>query len=239
MGRNMRSVGGYLLGCLTVLCPLACDGGSGADEARPDESAREHVLLKGHAVFGHEVRTIRPCGAEQAVWAIDSTGLMWEMHQELAPHVEPYEEIFVVVLGHGGDAPTDGFGADYPGSFVVDKVLYAAGEGFGCSLELDSIHYRASGNEPFWTLLLTGSAIELIRMGEAGRTWNEIQSRSTDSGVTYVGEASGSNVAVTISQEPCRDSMSGAFFAYRATVVVSGETLDGCALRGAAARVRP
>jgi uncharacterized membrane protein len=185
-------------------------------------------------VFGHEVRSIRPCGADEAVWAIDSTGLIWEVHQELAPHVEPYEEIFVVVQGHGGGAPTDGFGADYPGSFVVDKVLYAAGEGFGCDLDLDSIHYRASGNEPFWTLLLTGSAIELIRMGEESRTWTEIRSVPTESGVTYTGEASGSTaVEVAISEGPCRDSMSGALFGYRVTVVVSGETLDGCALRGA------
>jgi uncharacterized membrane protein len=186
-------------------------------------------------VFGHEVRTIRPCGAEEAVWAIDSTGLIWEVHQELAPQVEPYEEIFVVVQGHGGDAPTDGFGADYPGSFVVNRVLYAAGEGFGCGLELDSIHYRASGNEPFWTLLVADSAIQLIRMAEESQTWNAIRPVWTESGVTYLGEGGGSTaVEVTISEGPCRDSMSGALFGYHATVVLPGETLDGCALRGAA-----
>ena len=234
----MLGTNGYILGCLLALCAFACSGGSGAAPARLGDSTGKQLLLKGHAVFGHEVRTIRPCGTDEAVWAIDSTGLMWEVHRELAPHVEPYEEIFVVVQGRSGGAPTDGFGADYPGSFVIDRVLYAAAEGFDCGLDLDSLHYRGSGNEPFWTLLVLGSAIELIRMGEASKTWSDVRSVSTESDIRYIGEANGANpVEVTVSEGPCRDSMSGAFFEYRASVAVSGETLEGCALRGEAAQM--
>ena len=213
----------------------ACGGGSGADTEQSSAPANEQLLLKGHAVFGHEVRTIRPCGGEETLWAIDSTGLLWDLYKELAPGVEPYEEIFVIVLGAAGQAPLDGFGADYTGAFIVERVLYAAGEGFGCDLDLDGFQFRLSGNEPFWNLRISDGGAELDRMGAPSAAWTDVRSQQTEAGIKYMAHHDDAGTLdVSIVAEPCRDSMSGAFYGYRSEVIVSGERLQGCALRGAA-----
>lgn len=221
------------LGLLLALGALACSDDPEVEETQASIPAVELVLLKGHAIFGHEVRSIRPCGQNDAVWAIDSTQLLWEIHRELAPGIEPYEEVFTVVMGSEGAAPTDGFGAEYPGSFIVDQVMYAAGEGFGCDLDLSRFHYRLSGNEPFWGLELVDTTAVLMRMGAPDQNWNNVRTESSGAGFRYVGESEKTgSVEVSILEEPCRDSMSGAFHGYSASVSVAGETLIGCAIAG-------
>jgi uncharacterized membrane protein len=215
-------------------------GGAGADGESENVPEQDQQLLKGFAVFGHEVRTVRACDAAEPSWAIDSSGVLWDVHHELAPGAEPYEEVFVIVTGRPVEAPLDGFGADYPGAFIVETVLYAAREGFGCGLDLDGFDYRISGNEPFWTLVLSGETAELNRMGEPTQRWEEIRRGPDGEAVRYRAESGGLvSLDVTIRTEPCRDSMSGAFFGYAATLMLSDGRLNGCALRGTAAETGP
>lgn len=221
------------LGLLLAFAALACSGDPEVEETQASIPEVEQVLLKGHAILGHEVRSIRPCGQNEAVWAIDSTQLLWEIHRELAPGIEPYEEVFAVVRGSEGTAPSDGFGAEYPESFIVDQVIYAAGEGFGCDLDLSRFHYRLSGNEPFWGLELADTTAVLRRMGAPDQIWHNVRTDSSGVGFRYVGESEKTgSVEVSILKEPCRDSMSGAFHGYSASVSVAGETLIGCAIAG-------
>jgi putative lipoprotein len=216
-----------------ICCALACTSDSEKGSATVAEAPRAAEILKGHAQFGHEVRTIRPCGADEALWAIDSTNVQWELHQELAPGAEPYEEVFVAVSGNPGETLTDGFGVDYSGSFYVDRVVYAATEGWGCDLDLTRFLFRLSGNEPFWSLTVTDTATVLNRMDAPQQVWGEVTAEASDSGFSYVGGSGESgSVKVSISDEPCRDTMSGAYHAYSASVVVNGEVLRGCAIRG-------
>ena len=223
----------FVSGLLMALGVVACGGGPDVEETPSSDPAAEQVFLKGHAVFGHEVRSIRPCGGDEAVWAVDSTQLLWDLHSELAPGMEPYEEVFVVVLGSASDVPSEGFGAEYPGSFVVRKVLYAAGEGFGCDLDLSRFDFRLSGNEPFWTLSLFDASAELSRMDAPRQSWNDMRLELSEAGIRYVdlGGETGS-LEVSIREEPCRDSMSGAFYGHGASVSVAGEELNGCAIQG-------
>ena len=222
-----------LLGLIVAAGAVACGGGRDAEETQFSEAVRELDLLRGHAVFGHEVRSLRPCGKDESLWAVDSTQLLWDLHAELAPGIGPYEEIFVVVRGSEGDAPSDGFGAEYPGSFAVKQVLYAAGEGFGCDLDLSRFHYRLSGNEPFWTLSIADATGELSRMDAPGQIWSDLRPDTTGAAITYMSDGSDSDsLEISIREEPCRDSMSGAYHGYRASVVVAGEELIGCAIAG-------
>ena len=220
-------------GLLLAFGALACGGDADVAETPSDIPAVEQAFLKGHAIFGHEVRSIRPCGEDEALWAIDSTQLIWGLFRELAPGMEPYEEVFVVVQGIPGDTPLDGFGADYPGSFNVDRVVYAAVEGWGCDLDLGRFDYRLSGNEPFWTLNLFDDTAELSRIGAPGRTWNDLRMELIEAEIRYSAEDSESgSLVVSLTEEPCRDSMSGAYYGYGATVVLDDDELHGCALRG-------
>jgi putative lipoprotein len=227
-GTNGRSV--FLL---FTCCALACTSDSENGSAVVVETPRVAEILKGHAVFGHEVRTIRPCGEDEVLWAIDSSSVLWDVHQELAPGAEPYEEVFVTVSGNPGDALSEGFGADYSGAFYVDQVVYAATEGWGCDLDLSRFLFRLSGNEPFWSLTVTDTAAVLNRMDAPQQVWSDVDAEATDGGFRYVGGNGGSgSMEVSISDEPCRDSMSGAYHAYSASVAVNGEVLNGCAIRG-------
>ncbi|KPK79205.1 MAG: hypothetical protein AMS25_13520 [Gemmatimonas sp. SM23_52] len=202
-----------------LLCASAC--GSGAPESE---------IFRGFAVHGHEVRSFRPCGSEDALWAIDPKGKLWEMHDELVPHREPYEEVFAVVAGRMGAPPTEGFGADYPGRLEIDEVLYVAWEGFGCDTDWSGFDYRAYGNEPFWNVEVSAGVLRLNRLGSESRTWTDVQKHTIENGVRFEGD--GPPIELTLVREPCRDSMSGAYFGMSARLVLGAEELRGCALPG-------
>lgn len=218
---------------LAACCVLACSDERGVEEAPRGGPLPGLETIKGHAVLGHEVRAIQRCGEDEPVWAIDSTGFLWDVHHELAPGGDPYEKIFAVVRGISGEAPSDGFGAEYSGSFVVKQVIYAAGEGFGCDLDLNGFQFRLAGNEPFWNLTITDTTAELSRLGAQDQLWSGIQSEWSDGSFNCMGEGSGAgDLEVRVLHEPCHDSMSGAFYGYSASVLLAGEELFGCALRG-------
>ena len=194
--------------------------------------ARESQIFRGLAVHGHEVRSFRPCGSDEALWAIDRQGVLWEVHNELVPHREPYEQVFAVVAGRMGAPPTEGFGAEYPGRIDIDEVLYVAWEGFGCDTDLSGFDYRAYGNEPFWNVELSAGGLRLNRLGSESRTWANVREHTVENGVRFEGDEP--PIELTLVREPCRDSMSGAYFGMSARLVLGDEVLRGCALPGIA-----
>jgi putative lipoprotein len=212
-------------GRLSALCVAALLGLSACGNGAP-----ESQIFRGLAVHGHEVRSFRPCGSDEALWAIDRQGVLWEIHNELVPRSEPYEEVFAVVAGRTGPPPTEGFGADYPERLDVDEVLYVAWEGFGCDTDWTGFDYRAYGNEPFWNVELSAAGLRLNRLGSEARTWADFREHTIENGVRYEGD--GPPIELTLVHEPCRDSMSGAYFGMSARLVLGAEELRGCALPG-------
>jgi hypothetical protein len=95
---------------LAALLAVSCC--SDYKEESPDP-AQEARLYRGHALYAHEVRTFRPCGRDDPLWAIEPDGIFRSLHQA------PYQEIFAVVEAHELPAPADGFGADYPGALQI------------------------------------------------------------------------------------------------------------------------
>jgi hypothetical protein len=51
---------------------LAAAAMLGASACAP--GAPESQIVRGFAVHGHEVRSFRPCGSDEALWAIDPQG---------------------------------------------------------------------------------------------------------------------------------------------------------------------
>ena len=100
----------------------------------------------------------------------------------------------------------------------------------------DSPPLRAFGNEPFWNVELSNEGgIVYTRMGEPGITFPWAAPTTTSDSVTTlaygpVADSSGSHgIAVRIVEEDCPDTMADVIHPMRATVVVDGETLHGCA----------
>jgi len=218
----------------------SCTTDSDKDDqgARVDEVQRASDLkiVRGHYVFGHEVRSLRRCGEDDALWVVDTTNLLKDLHGELAPGTAPYAEIFVVATGRVGPPQEEGFGADYPGTLMIDEVIYAAVEGFGCDFDLSRFAYRALGNEPFWMVEVLPAEMRLTRPGQPVLMWTDVNKKETAGGVVF--HATGGDrprVELAIEKRPGRDTMSGAYFGLSATLVLDGQTLTGHALRGTTA----
>ena len=211
-------------GLVVLLAPFVLGGCA-------SENADELQVTRGHYVFGHEVRSLRPCGEEEALWVIDRSGLLARLHAELTPGTEPYAEVFAMVAGRVG-VPTDGFGADYPGALAVKDILYVAFEGFGCDFDWGRFIYRAQGNEPFWMVEVRSGEMRLTRPGEPDLVWTDVTESSSARGVVI--RSRNPPVELHIGPGPGRDTMSGAYFGLSARLLVEGKTLAGNALRGTA-----
>ncbi len=82
------------------------------------------AVTRGHLVLGPEVEVFRPCGAPEDLWltgdhAIDEA--LHKAYERLAS--QPYEEIYVEVVGEIGPQMDCGFCESYSGSFLVRRVI--------------------------------------------------------------------------------------------------------------------
>jgi putative lipoprotein len=171
---------------------------------------------------------------------VDGSGRLWGLHAELAPGLEPYEEVFAVVRGANGPPPAEGFGSDYPGQIRIDELLYVAGEGLGCDFDWPRFAYRAQGNEPFWWAEVAPAGLRVGLLGEKERSWPTVRESGAAAKTLFLAEG-GPGEAATLSllREPCRDSMSGAYYALSAVLALGERELRGCALPGDATRAAP
>lgn len=240
-----------LVGLVLFVGMWSCTSGDGEDvkdldvpSDRMDQddatgSAHDLEIVRGHYVFGHEVRTLRPCGEDEALWVVDRTNLLKGLHGELAPGTTPYAEVFVVAAGRIGPPPGEGFGAEYPGALTVEDVIYVAFEGFGCGFDWSRFLYRAQGNEPFWMLEVLPAGMRLTRPGHPDLTWTEVNENRTGGGVIFRGTGGGNPpVELVIEEGPSRDTMSGAYHGLSARLVLDDQTYMGNALRGTGAAGR-
>jgi hypothetical protein len=93
------------------ILPVAAAGGAGEP-------------LRGFYVFGHEVRTLQPCGSEAVHWIRADEPVrdrLREAYRELA--TAPYEELYLVAWGETSDQPGDGFAAGYDGQVVIEEIV--------------------------------------------------------------------------------------------------------------------
>lgn len=202
------------------------------DPGLPQPVSESPEVVHGTAVHGHEVRSFRPCGASEALWAIDSSGILWTLYQELAPDATPYPELYVILEGRPGGPPSDGFGVDYPGTMVVSRVLFVASEGDRCGADPATVRARAQGNEPFWGVTVASDSMTLHRLGYAPESRHGVLAGREASGAWFRGQPDPDlpdGPTLWILDRPCRDSMSGAYFHATARVDLGADILTGCA----------
>jgi len=224
----MRTAGLALLAAMVLA--------AGAARAAPPESGPERH--RGHLVLGHEMRSFTPCGERDAVWVFDRSpqGELSSSYQELA--TQPYQAIYVEVLGELGPRPTTGFGADFARSLTVRALERAVLEGKGCAEPLGRFTYRAVGNEPFWSAEIATSGISVTQLGgsdDPPRLEFPYNPPTVGAaGRVYVSstELPHNDLRVELQEATCIDTMSGARFRHRADVSLNGRNLRGCAYAG-------
>lgn len=228
----MRPMIRYVLALAATPLLLSCSRSDRAQVAEHSEP-QGPLTVRGFARYAHEVRAFTPCDSAAALWVVDSTQALWTPWRELAVDAGEPAELFAVVEGRVAAAPAEGFGMDYAGSLIVDRVLYVAREGYGCAAPWGRFAFRAFGNEPFWSLTIAADSITLIRPGESERTWHGGQRVPALGEFTITaGNPAASGVAVRVTAEPCRDTMTGSYFGHSATVRLGGDSIVGCALAG-------
>lgn len=243
----------YRIIAMTIggLLVAGCAGGAADD--RPEErspapatetpaASAAGPLLRGHAIFGDGVHALQRCGAHEALWISAGSELLGEAEAEF--------EMFVVVETTPQPVPAEGPGAGYPGAVEIEEVLYAGLEGPGCDFEWDSFYYRARGNEPFWMLEVNGPpgapprvrSLRLVRPGEHDALLDGfVEDTGPDGKSIRIGRPGGEGdearptpelIELVMRREPCRDSMSGAYFGLSAHFRYLGRTFTGCVLVG-------
>lgn len=231
--------------CVTAALTAACwtpeaESESGVSESQPvvvDRGLAEVSVVRGFLVLGPEVRSIKPCEEEDEWWVIP-TPRVTEVYEALGGGA--YEAVFVEVDATRGPPPASGFGADFAGLLTMRELRRAepADEGFGCTEDLSTFEFRASGEEPFWHLRVTPQSMTLSTPAGPEASFEAAAAAMAAGGWTYSSESTGPeavSIIATFRPDPCTDSMSGAVYSWTAEVTVGTERRVGCAWQGALA----
>jgi hypothetical protein len=105
---------------------------SGRGLAAVPPMAADEMLFQGWFVFGHEVRTFKPCSAEDDLWVMGTSAAMDDLraaHRAATLQVIPYAPLFVTITGRLVDPPQSGFGASYSGGLSAMRLVQARPRG--------------------------------------------------------------------------------------------------------------
>lgn len=87
---------------------------------------------------------------------------------------------------------------------------------------------RASGNEPFWTMLAGSQSIRLDQLDRPSTSFAGLAEGDLADGGTVEREAGPHRLRVTVTREHCLDTMSGEPSPLTVTIELDDETLRGC-----------
>jgi hypothetical protein len=125
VSRPVAAIAGLLAIGLTVAAAFGCVH---PDESpgRPAAAADPEVggVVEGLFVWGHEVRSFRPCGSQDELWVVGAPEITQPLIAEFRKLTErPYQPVYVRLVGEISNKQEDGFGADYDGTLRVREVL--------------------------------------------------------------------------------------------------------------------
>lgn len=190
--------------------------------------------FRGLYIYGHEVRSFTPCNSDKEYWALDNTnGDIVAVYSRLTH--KPYSPIFVEVQGILSQAPLDGFGADYDETLTIQKLTHAssAQEGWGCREKYGEFTFKAQGNEPGWTILISPDQIKFSSINfETPLLFPASPSQELNGSITYKSTKDGHTASITLSPIRSIDSMSGEVFGWKAEAEIDGTQYQGQAKRG-------
>lgn len=175
--------------------------------------------------------TFRACDEAAELWLLDEAdGTLTRLLTEDA------SAFYVEAYGERAPVPDDLPAArGQAGVFIVEQLLYAgtAGEGRGCEQSAMNVSVAARGNEPFWAATVSGSSM-VWKQPEAPQeiAFAELAAEDAEGTVAYRAGTDQHKLELLIDAQPCRDSMSGEFFAFTARAMLDGREFKGCARVG-------
>lgn len=166
----------------------------------------------------------RPCGRDG-----------WFPLQRLSENVKSrYRER----LGAGSGAPLYLEGWHEIGSKVsFDKLMLIGGDLGACTINLDGVDLRASGNDPAWLIDLRPEQL-VLHLYQRNETWKfhrpefpEIHGNDWVWNTSVKTRGRTRRLALTVSRTPCEDEY-GVWFALSAELSFKGQSYKGCARYG-------
>lgn len=223
------------------VAPAAVTGSPAVPEETPTESeppAESGLAIKrGIVTLAGERSTFRPCKEQVDLLMIDqSEGVLARTFagekgtDDAAGPLKLYMEAYGE---RSADLPAGATG--FAGTFVLEEALYAAPEGQtrGCELPAQNYIVGARGSEPLWSAEVTDAAL-LWHQPEDPKEISlpAPQTQDSEGAVSYIAASNAHRVELMIESQPCRDDMSGEYFAYAARATLDGKKFSGCARVG-------
>jgi len=186
--------------------------------------------LFGFMTWGHENRSFRTCSGDREGWVVDAMKdvSIADLYEEFA--TGPYAPVFMDVEGRWFEASGEGLQAEFDDAIEITAVHRVEREGFGCSLDVESLVFRAFGNEPGWRLDVRPDGATLTSMNLEERV--EFSGDGRLSNQQYEFENDEYRMSVTYLEIPCRDSMSGSYFSHQVEMRIGDQRYPGCAVPG-------
>lgn len=197
-------------------------------------SSYANSTFRGHLVWGHEVRSFKPCGMAVGYWVVDQTGgELWDVYRALT--YKPYQPLYTELRGRLHPPPSTGFGVKYEKQLTVLELRRAARESRGCEENLVGIEFRASGNEPSWNVTISTDEIMFSELGKPKIIFPHFPRKLSGNRSVYSSRAlqpTPHGIEIIMDEKRCIDSMSGEHFSFAAQVNLDGHKYGGCAREG-------
>jgi putative lipoprotein len=117
----------------------------------------------------------------------------------------------------------------------VSRVYRLQSEGRGCAeADFRELLLRASGNEPGWSVRVTGHGMLLERTGEPPLALPYLEEQLPGGQASFSSEADLQRIELWVAPQYCVDSASGAVSHLGAELRVNGQKHKGCAYFGGA-----
>lgn len=118
--------------------------------------------------------------------------------------------------------------------FTISQRYRVQIEGFHCNdPDFERLLLRASGNEPFWSILQTPRGLIFNQIDQATIALPYIEEQLPDGRFHISTEANNQNLQLWVTPQRCTDSMSGAVYHLTTQLQWNQQTLQGCAAFGA------
>ena len=206
-----------------------------SDVTSPSEPTDSSLALKrGVLALSEERATFKPCGSAAEWWVLDQTPQL-QTHTMMRETQTTPVEFYVEAYGERAPAADDPQARGYEHLFVLEEILYAGapGEIRGCDAPDPTYIVSARGTEPFWLAEVSKQQV-IWRQPDAPKeiVFSAPQTQNAEGGVRYTATHSEHQLELLVHAEPCRDAMSGEFFAYTAKAVLDRKEFNGCARVG-------
>ena len=117
----------------------------------------------------------------------------------------------------------------------VSRVYRLQAEGHGCAEpDFRDLLLRASGNEPGWSLRISGQGMLLERADQPAVALPYLEEQLPSGQASFSSEADRQQIELWVAPQYCVDSASGAISHLSAELRIDGQTLKGCAHYGGA-----